>query len=287
MSSDSEFIEKVPSDDEVFSEDSDASGDEQVDFSDNEIAAQEEGEGALPQIERVKRKAPLSEETKLKRQKKFQEFKLKRKIMSQGQNIVYDPQWSNLEKAAYLWSYILESEGNTMTEIEKADCITEDHLQKPNEECTDANIPANIRTSFDGFGKIIKRHKGMPEHNGSPFVLILSMSAIRCTEVLKTISKIGLYIPKLFGKHISKDEQEKSLSKKVALAVGTPGRVLQLCDKNVLSMEDIKVLIIDMKPNNKTMNILSLPETRKDFISFYMKHVHKRVIDEKTKIMFL
>lgn len=39
--------------------------------------------------------------------------------------------------------------------------------------------------------------------------------------------------------------------------------------------------------DKKSLNILSLNDTRKDFIEFYMKFLHKRVIEKKTNILFV
>ena len=90
-----------------------------------------------------------------------------------------------------------------------------------------------------------------------PSVLILCISAIRCTELLKYVSEstvinrplsdLHVFIPKLFGKHIKVEEQKKALQRKSSIAIGVPNRVLKLAEEGVLNLSNISLIIIDMK----------------------------------------
>lgn len=151
-------------------------------------------------------------------------------------------------------------------------------------------------------GKVIIRAR----FDHSPSVLILCISAIRCTELLKwgldgwlmirELADLKVFIPKLFGKHIKVEEQKKSLNKVTPLAIGVPNRVLRLIEDGVLDLSNVSTLIIDMKEygteesvmsrNEKTMNVISLKETREAFVKLYMKYLHNGVIHNTTKVLF-
>ena len=93
--------------------------------------------------------------------------------------------------------------------------------------------------------------------NTSPSVLILCISAIRCTELLKLLSTqfftcreladLRVFIPKLFGKHIKVDEQKKALNRVTPIAIGVPNRTLRLVEDGILDLSNLSMLIIDMK----------------------------------------
>lgn len=107
---------------------------------------------------------------------------------------------------------------------------------------------------------------------------------------------MGIYIPKLFGKHIKVDQQKKALAKSTPIAIGVPNRVLKLVEEGILDVSNLSLLIIDMKEyeftfcimnrNEKTMNVLSLKETREAMATFYMNYLHTAVIHNTLKVSF-
>ena len=112
----------------------------------------------------------------------------------------------------------------------------------------------------------------------------------------RELADLKVFIPKLFGKHIKVEEQKKSLNKVTPLAIGVPNRVLRLIEDGVLDLSNVSTLIIDMKEygleesvmsrNEKTMNVMSLKETREAFVKLYMKYLHNGVIHNTTKVLF-
>ena len=61
------------------------------------------------------------------------------------------------------------------------------------------------------------------------------------------MSDLGIYIPKLFGKHIKIDQQKKALAKTTPIAIGVPNRVLKLVEEGILDLSNVSLVIIDMK----------------------------------------
>lgn len=136
---------------------------------------------------------------------------------------------------------------------------------------------------------------------------MLCISAIRCTELLKLVlllsfdlfrplSDLGIYIPKLFGKHIKIEDQKKALSKLTPVAIGVPNRVLRLVEEGILDLSNVSLIVIDMKEylidmimsyrNEKTMNVMSLKETRDAMVKLYMNYLHNAVIHNTAKVSF-
>jgi len=64
---------------------------------------------------------------------------------------------------------------------------------------------------------------------------------------IRPLSNLGIYIPKLFGKHIKIDQQKKSLEKVTPVAIGVPNRVLKLVEEEILDLSNVSLVIIDMK----------------------------------------
>jgi len=120
---------------------------------------------------------------------------------------------------------------------------------------------------------------------GSPMVLIMCISARRAVAVLKELSALKIRAAKLFAKHMSIDQQREMLSgQSFGLAVGTPNRLLALCEEGErgvaeLYLEKTTHVVLDTHVNQKGFTVCTLPDTAPDTMEF----IEKRVIPEINK----
>jgi len=103
-----------------------------------------------------------------------------------------------------------------------------------------------------------------PPPVAAPLVLALSASANHCLDVRRS----GLpRAVKLFARHIKVGEQASLLASPAGragcvTAVGTPARVLALLDAGALSLDRLRLLILDTRRDAKQRTVLDLPETK-------------------------
>ena len=103
-----------------------------------------------------------------------------------------------------------------------------------------------------------------PPAIASPIVLALSASANHCLDVRRS----GLpRAVKLFARHIKVSEQAALRSSPAGratttTAIGTPARVLALLDAGALSLDRLRLLILDVRRDAKQRTLLDLPETK-------------------------
>ncbi|XP_072369606.1 protein CMSS1 isoform X4 [Scyliorhinus torazame] len=112
--------------------------------------------------------------------------------------------------------------------------------------------------------KLCKNHT----KNNSVLMLILCSSALRALEMIRLITafKGDCKTLKLFAKHIKVEEQIKWLSKGVIhLGVGTPGRVRNLIDRDGLSLQSVKYVILDWNwRDQKLRRLIDIPEVKQE-----------------------
>ncbi|XP_038657682.1 protein CMSS1 isoform X2 [Scyliorhinus canicula] len=112
--------------------------------------------------------------------------------------------------------------------------------------------------------KLCKNHT----KNNSVLMLILCSSALRALEMIRlmTAFKGDCKTLKLFAKHIKVEEQIKWLSKGVIhLGVGTPGRVRNLIDRDGLSLQSVKYVILDWNwRDQKLRRLMDIPEVKQE-----------------------
>ncbi|KAL2634285.1 hypothetical protein R1flu_005764 [Riccia fluitans] len=121
---------------------------------------------------------------------------------------------------------------------------------------------------------------------GSPTLLVLCSSAVRCIELLRGLSVFTKSCKpvKLFAKHIKVDEQVTLLKEQVYIAAGTPNRVRKLADLGALAFEQSSIVLLDMHRDAKGLTLLSVPEVRDEFWELYRTHVHQRVLDKQLRL---
>ncbi|KAK8861700.1 hypothetical protein IAR55_002523 [Kwoniella newhampshirensis] len=113
---------------------------------------------------------------------------------------------------------------------------------------------------------IVKRLKSKKPANGSPQVIVLALSGLRCADVVRGVRDVkgNGEVAKLFAKHFKLADQIKYLEKtKVSIAVGTPARVGKLLAEGAIKITSNTVVLLDVShKDSKTRTILTLPEVR-------------------------
>lgn len=98
-------------------------------------------------------------------------------------------------------------------------------------------------------------------------------------------AKVEGSVAMLFSRHMKIDEQAKFLSKApCSIAVGTPGRILQLAEAGHLQWDELELVMIDMWRDKKDLTVLMYPQLLGDVMKFIGKFLAKRLESGKTKI---
>ncbi|WVO14720.1 hypothetical protein L204_102358 [Cryptococcus depauperatus] len=121
-----------------------------------------------------------------------------------------------------------------------------------------------------------------PKGNGAPSVIILSLSGLRCADVVRGVRDVKGKgeVAKLFAKHFKLSDQVKYLKKtKVSIAVGTPARVGKLLAEDAIQITKDTVLLLDVgHQDRKTRTILTLPEVRDELWKSVFGHKTRQVL---------
>lgn len=116
------------------------------------------------------------------------------------------------------------------------------------------------------WAKIQKQHT----QTRSVVLLIVCGSALRTIDLIKQLMtfKGQAKVLKLFAKHIKVDDQIKSLSKGVThIAVGTPGRICALLEKEGLTVQGLRYLVLDWNyRDQKHRRMVDIPEVKGDLL---------------------
>lgn len=171
------------------------------------------------------------------------------------------------------WNQVFFSfEGKSLSEIEKQDLeLTKERFLQPVKNDLQLTILP-----------ILKKNPGARPAVGSPAVLILCQSAIRCVELIRTIPECHkrCKVAKLFAKHLGIEDQKRYLScNHVEIAVGTPGRVAALIaeEKGNLQLQSLSLVVVDASWRDaKDRTIFLVPEVRADLFNLIHKVVPQR-----------
>ncbi|PSC76809.1 CMSS1 [Micractinium conductrix] len=115
---------------------------------------------------------------------------------------------------------------------------------------------------------------------GAPALLLVSPSAIGAVNLIKLCPQFNraCRIGKLFAKHFKVAEQEEALRSQVmCIAAGTPNRLCKLADGGALRLDRLAHVVLDVQLDVKQRDLLSIPETRADWWTFYERHLKQRV----------
>uniref|UniRef100_A0A1A7XTU5 Cms1 ribosomal small subunit homolog n=1 Tax=Iconisemion striatum TaxID=60296 RepID=A0A1A7XTU5_9TELE len=134
------------------------------------------------------------------------------------------------------------------------------------------------------WAKIQKQHT----EKSSVVVLIVCSSALRTIELIKQLTafKGEARVMKLFAKHIKIEEQVKLLQKGVThIGVGTPGRISALIEKEGLTSEALKYLILDWNwRDQKLRRMGEIPEIKLDLMKLLESGILTACREDKIKI---
>merc|ERR1712126_786752 len=116
---------------------------------------------------------------------------------------------------------------------------------------------------------------------GSPVMLIVTSSAVRAVELLRSTTPFkgdNCKTAKLFSKHFKLEEQSKSLSEKVShLAVGTPHRVVSLIENGSLKLNELKVVVVDWSWKDvKMRGVTNMPMVKEQFVKLFQQYLFDR-----------
>ncbi|KAM6955380.1 protein CMSS1 isoform 2-T2 [Lycodopsis pacificus] len=134
------------------------------------------------------------------------------------------------------------------------------------------------------WSKIQKQHT----EKSSVVLLIVCSSALRAIELIKqmTAFKGEAKAVKLFAKHIKMEEQVKLLQKGVThIGVGTPGRISALVEKEGLSLQALKYVVLDWNwRDQKLRRMMDVPEVKLDFMKLLQGGILNGCKENKVKI---
>ncbi|XP_005475557.1 protein CMSS1 isoform X1 [Oreochromis niloticus] len=134
------------------------------------------------------------------------------------------------------------------------------------------------------WAKIQKQHT----EKSSVVLLVVCSSALRTIELIKQLTsfKGEAKAVKLFAKHIKIEEQVKLLQKGIShIGVGTPGRISALIEREGLSLQALRYLVLDWNwRDQKLRRIVDIPEIKQDLMKLLESGVLARCKEDKVKI---
>uniref|UniRef100_A0A8C5GGC9 Protein CMSS1 n=1 Tax=Gouania willdenowi TaxID=441366 RepID=A0A8C5GGC9_GOUWI len=134
------------------------------------------------------------------------------------------------------------------------------------------------------WAKLQKQHT----EKNSVVLLIVCSSALRTIELIKQLTtfKGEAKVIKLFAKHIKIEEQMKLLQKGIThIAVGTPGRISALLEKEGLNLKALRYLVLDWNwRDQKLRRMVDIPEVKLDFLRLLESNVLTACKEDKVKI---
>jgi len=113
----------------------------------------------------------------------------------------------------------------------------------------------------------------------SASVAVLSPSVERVFGVVALLGEAWAVKPLALGAHgggRKKDQiarQARALARGAVVAAATPGRLLRLLDEGHACLEGTELVVLDLAVDRKGRDLLTLPETRRDFIRLLRVHL--------------
>ncbi|XP_063070686.1 protein CMSS1 [Engraulis encrasicolus] len=134
------------------------------------------------------------------------------------------------------------------------------------------------------WAKLQKRHT----MKSSLVIIIACSSALRVLELIKQLAvfKGEAKILKLFARHIKVEEQVQLLKKFVShIGVGTPARIAELIQKDGLSLEALKYVVLDWNwRDQKCRRMVDVPEVKPEMFKMLETGILQRCRSGDTKI---
>jgi protein CMS1 len=236
---------------------------------------------------------PVVSEKLSKKRKKFEEFKLKKKLKLQEEPVV-EAQKAAVAKQQSKAQPFQPEEMLAMFEAHRpgnighsneADFSVSDFVYAGLDEGSTTKSEKNkkvcsfvraLSANMPGYKKLLLNKAPSKEDYGCPLLLVVCSSAIRATQVIKSMSAklIKCKIAKLFAKHFKVEEQMEMLSKEYfPIALGTPNRIAKLIEVGALSLRRTALVLLDVTPDSKQFTLLTLNEVKADTYRLLYNHV--------------
>jgi protein CMS1 len=236
---------------------------------------------------------PVVSEKLSKKRKKFEEFKLKKKLKLQEEPAVeaqkaavakqqskaqpFQPEEMLAMFEAHRPGNIGHSNG---TDFSVSDFVfaglDEGSTTKSEKNKKVCSFVRALSANMPGYKKLLLNKASSKEDHGCPLLLVVCSSAIRATQVIKSMSAklIKCKIAKLFAKHFKVEEQMEMLSKEYfPIALGTPNRIAKLIEVGALSLRRTALVLLDVTPDSKQFTLLTLNEVKADTYKLLYNHV--------------
>jgi protein CMS1 len=142
----------------------------------------------------------------------------------------------------------------------------------PNHERTLLSLSKFIS---DGVGKKKLDHRKAVA--GSPTVIVICSSAVRCVDMIRSLKPLKCQVLKLFSKHIKIPEQEALLRRPHVIGVGTPNRLLKLAQQNSLNFSSTALVVYDMVPDVKEFTVFTLYDVKSDTFRLFLDFMHQHL----------
>lgn len=119
---------------------------------------------------------------------------------------------------------------------------------------------------------------------GAPRVLVLTGNAKRATQYLKALRSLrGVRVGKLFAKHIKlKEHIEWAKKTEFSIGVGTPHRVERLLAVSALSLQQVRLVLLDTFRNEKEMTMFDMKDTSTSIGVLFSKHIVPYLLQESS-----
>ncbi|CAF2514960.1 unnamed protein product [Rotaria sp. Silwood2] len=160
-----------------------------------------------------------------------------------------------------------------------------------------ASSPSTSTISLDEYLNelvLINKWSKQADLSSAPVVLIIAQSALRCIElgkILKNSSSSKFFtFHYLFAKHKKLSDQIELLKKSTTLfniIIGTPKRIDDILDANVINLKRLKFVLIDWNYQNiKQQRLIDLNQLKIELCHLLCEQnvLYKRFFKEKTKI---
>ncbi|XP_052004628.1 protein CMSS1 [Xyrauchen texanus] len=164
-----------------------------------------------------------------------------------------------------LMSLLKSHYSQTRSVIEQEELTLQDSCFLGSNDLTHS-LSSYLKEVCPKWAKIQKQHS----QTQSVVLLIVCGSALRTIDLIKQLVafKGQAKVLKLFAKHIKVDKQIKLLSKGVThIAVGTPGRISALLEKDGLTVRGLQYLVLDWNyRDQKHRKMADIPEVKEDLL---------------------
>lgn len=235
--------------------------------------SEDEGDTA---VDAGKRKREEEDESarKAKKKQKLKELK-KKNTAKKHQNEELPPVF---QQPAWMWqgyAKALAEMGVSLSDLEIDDrkkVLTEKRFKPLPTELEGRGAKAmcaHVKALYPGWKKRLTSRKGVVV--GCPRVLVVTYSAIKAVDIVRSLKGLNVPVTKLFARHLKVKEQVELLKGPCAVAVGTPGRLLKLFEEGALTLQHTDLIILDSELDQKKRTMFTMPDIRKDLFALLHK----------------